>query len=150
MTPTERALIVVACRNYIDAKTKLRTLFPGITTTAELDQFASLIMDIASEKLAEVITSDEPRKGRSLGRVDSKVKKPEPVTEDEPYYLVDRIEAVLKGRKPMTSQAIVDAIVSRGWMITSSHYPPKKLVLNTLLKNATKFVRRSPGHYALC
>jgi hypothetical protein len=160
MEPTDRAEIISACRQYADSKFKLRRLFPSLKTPEEIDQIATVLIDVASNALSNALDGEAKKIKHSLGRVEkASAKAPIETPIKEPELLRDRIKAVLKANDnlsppsafttPMTAKQIAEAIEARGWKTGSGTYPFPKLVLNTILKNKTLFIRRGQGLYAL-
>ena len=147
MEATEKSELISACRQYADAKFKLRGHFPSLKTSEEIDNIATILIDVASSALSSALNGEAKKIKKSLARVE---KTPAAPVLEEPESTTDRIRAVImaNGNVPMTAAQIATDIEERGWYTNSGRYPFAKDVRNTVMKKKDIFVRKGRGLYA--
>lgn len=131
MEPHQKAEIISACRQYADAKFRLRRLFPSLKTFSEIDDIATLVIDVASSALSVALTGESKKIKKSLLLADKALvhgrKTDEPIMKAmkwegaEPFLVQDRIKAVIMGRgnSRMSARQVTEAIKAQGWPVST-------------------------------
>ena len=161
MEPQEKTEILEASQQYVASKFRLRRLFPSLNTLEEIDNIASVLVDVASSSIRPTaIASASPNRAQTRVRrrphVMSPTKTPSTSAETAPKpekdLFLSRLATVIKeGRHgKVTPTGIVNGFEKHGWkIVTPPGQTAKNVVFDTLVDNQDRFTRRGAGVFGV-